>query len=380
MPQFGRFLVGLIVIGAAGTAGVMGTGFAVPQEPESSGQAAKPVVIAHRGSSGMRPEHTLEAYTLAIAQGADFIEPDLVITKDGILVARHENEISGTTDVATRPIFADRRTTKEIDGSKITGWFTEDFTLAELKTLKAKERLPEIRPQSVAYNGQYQIPTFQEVIDLAKKKSTETGRTIGVYPETKHPSYFRSIGLPLEKPLVAILRKNGWDTRDAPVYIQSFEVSNLKELKSQVGTKLVQLIDTGKLYDTRAAGMTYEAMQTPKGLAEIATYAAGIGPSKDLIIPRKPDASLDTPTTLVRDAHAAGLVVHPWTFRSENLFLPKSFRRGEPGAEFNRQKGDFAAEYWAFRKLGVDGFFSDYPADARAALDTPHMSIGSPFR
>ncbi len=248
-----------------------------------------PIVIGHRGASGLRPEHTLAAYELAIAQGADYIEPDLVATKDGVLVARHENEISGTTDVAERPEFSDRKTTKVIDGATITGWFTEDFTLAELKTLRAKERIPDLRPGNTAFNGQFEIPTLQEVIDLAQRKSAELGRTIGIYPETKHPSYFDSIGLSLEEPLVETLNQNGYIGLNAPVFIQSFEVGNLQQLNQLTDVPLVQLFGgaTDQPYDFVLQGdtRTYGDLTQPNALATIASYANGIGPSKRLIVP-----------------------------------------------------------------------------------------------
>jgi glycerophosphoryl diester phosphodiesterase len=324
-----------------------------------SKHARLPIVIGHRGASGYRPEHTLASYRLAIEMGADYIEPDLVSTKDHVLVARHENNITATTDVADHPEFADRKTTKVIDGVSITGWFTEDFTLAELRTLRAKERLPDIRPANTAFDGLYQIPTFQEVIDLAKR------RHVGIYPETKHPTYFRSIGLPLEEPLVQALRANGYRGRNAPVFIQSFEVGNLQRLNRMTNVPLVQLIDaTGKPYDFVVSGdpRTYADLITPAGLAEIATYADGIGPNKDLIVPRDAQNRLTSPTTLVRDAHRAGLLVHPWTFRRENTFLPEDFRQGNPASPVYLQAtGDFPAELRLFYKLGVDGLFSDNP-------------------
>ena len=330
-----------------------------------SKRAPLPIVIGHRGASGYRPEHTLASYELAIQMGADYIEPDLVSTKDHVLVARHENDISGTTNVADHVEFADRKATKVIDGVAVTGWFTEDFTLAELKTLRAKERLPDIRPANTAFDGLYQIPTFQEVIDLAKRSQ------VGIYPETKHPTYFRTIGLPLEEPLVQALRANGYRGRNAPVFIQSFEVGNLQQLNRMTNVQLVQLIDaTGKPYDFVVSGdpRTYADLVTPAGLAEIATYADGIGPNKNLIVPRDAQNRLMAPTTLVRDAHRAGLVLHPWTFRRENTFLPEDFRQGNPASPFYLQAtGDFPAELRLFYKLGVDGLFSDNP-DAAVAV------------
>lgn len=334
----------------------------------------RPLIIAHRGTSGMRPEHTLAAYELAIDQGADYIEPDLVMTKDSVLIVRHENEISGTTNVGELKQFADRRSTgRTIDGSSVTGWFTEDFTLAEIKTLRARERLLAVRKESATYNDKYPILTFQEVLDLVKRKSAEKGRTIGVCPETKHPSYFRSIRLPMEKPLADILTKNGYTGKNAPVFIQSFEVANLKELRTLTDVPLVQLISTtGRPYDWELSGnkKTYGHMLTPQGLAEIATYAQGIGPEKYLVITRGDGNTIGKPTTLVEDAHKAGLKVNPWTFRSENIHLPSDLRKGEPGPEYIRSKGDFAAEYKLFFALGVDGLFTDFPADAIAAWES----------
>lgn len=320
---------------------------AVREQPASE----HPLVIAHRGASGERPEHTLLAYARAIEQGADFIEPDLVPTKDGVLVARHENNIADTTDVAAHPEFASRKTTKSIDGVAVTGWFTEDFTLAELKTLRARERLPQFRPENTRYDGQAEIPTLEEVIALARDASATSGRTIGIYPETKHPSYFASIGLPLEARLIARLAAVGWDRADAPVFIQSFEVDNLRRLRATTQVRLIQLIGpSGGPADQ--PGTTYAAMVTPEGLAAIARYADGIGVEKSLILPAG-----GAPTRLVADAHAAGLKVHPWTFRAENFFLSPAFRTdGGP-----RAHGRLADEIAFFLAEGVDGFFTDYP-------------------
>ena len=323
-----------------------------------------PIVIAHRGASGSRPEHTLAAYELAIAQGADFIEPDLVPTKDDVLVARHENAIAETTDVAAHPEFASRRTTKTIDGQTITGWFVEDFTLAELKTLRARERLPKLRAGNTAYDGKYEIPTLAEIIALAKRRTQETGRTIGIYPETKHPTYFASIGHPTDDRLVAELRKAGWDSADAPVFIQSFEVKNLQHLHGITQVRLIQLM-AGEGGPADGAAPSYAAMLTPAGLRQIATYAYGLGPDKGQLWQG------DAPTTLVADAHAAGLKVHPWTYRAENVFLPARFRRGDDPATH----GDVAGEIRAAIGLGIDGFFTDYPLigveTRRAVKDHP---------
>jgi glycerophosphoryl diester phosphodiesterase len=299
---------------------------------------AQPLVIGHRGASGYLPEHTLPAYLLAIEQGAHFIEPDLVMTKDGVLVARHENEISQTTDVAARPQFAGRRTTKTIGGKSLTGWFTEDFTLAELKTLRAKERIPGLRPASARHDGRYEIPAFSEVLDLVKSR-----QDVGVYPETKHAAYFASIGLAPEEPLVRLLHQHGFRGKDARAFIQSFDAASLKKLARLTEVPLIQLIGSRDRYD----------------LADIASYARGIGPDKNLLIPRAPDGSLGTPTSLVRDAHARGLLVHGWTFRAENHFLPKEFRADAgPGA-----LGDMAGELRRFLDLGMDGYFTDHPGN-----------------
>ncbi len=317
------------------------------------------IIIAHRGASGERPEHTLAAYDLAITQGADFIEPDLVLTKDAVLVARHENEISETTDVASRPEFAARKTTKIIDGQRFSGWFTEDFTLAELKTLRAKERLPLLRKANMAYDGQFEIPTFAEILALAKARSAEMGRVIGVYPETKHPSYFAAIGLPHEGPLLSDLGRYGYSGKSDPVFIQSFEVGNLQALRGKTQLRLIQLMDSeGGPADQ--PGMLYAEMAKPDGLRAVAVYADGIGPNKGMVIPRDMLGNLGKPTTLVADAHAVGLAVHPWTFRRENFFLPLGQKSGvNPAAH-----GDLVAEIRAFLAAGVDGLFSDNVAEA----------------
>ncbi|MBM7491057.1 glycerophosphoryl diester phosphodiesterase [Micromonospora luteifusca] len=326
----------------------------------------RPIVIGHRGASGYRPEHTLEAYRLAIRMGADYIEPDLVSTSDGVLVARHENEISGTTDVAARPEFATRKATKTIDGVAVTGWFTEDFTLAELKTLRAKERLPQARVPNTAFDGRFEVPTLQEVIDLARAEGRARGRTIGIYPETKHPSYFASIGLPLEEPLLRVLRHNKLDRKNSPVFIQSFETANLRRLSRLTDVKLIQLLDaTGRPYDFTVAGDTrsYQDLASPAGLKWIAGYADGIGANKNLIVPRDAAGALLAPTNVVRDAHRERLLVHSWTFRAENQFLPMNFRIGtDPNA-----RGDITAEYELFLGLGLDGVFTDQPDTAVAA-------------
>ena len=345
-------------------------------------QSKGPIIIAHRGASAERPEHTLAAYERAIALGADYIEPDLVSTKDGVLVARHENEISGTTDVAVRPEFADRRATKRIDGREVAGWFTEDFSLAELKTLRARERLPMVRPENTAFDGRYTIPTLEDIIALARRKEAELGRTIGLYIETKHPSYFQSIGLPLEPELLRQLAAHGYEGREAPVFLQSFEVANLKALRAQTRLPLVQLMEVDSApWDRVLAGeaVRYADMATPAGLAEIAAYADAIGVQKEMLVPRTADNDIAQPTALVRDAHAAGLQVHVWTFRSENAFLPRRWQAG-PGlgaglgdgagaAVLPSGRGQAEAELELFLGLGVDGVFGDDPAVAVPVRD-----------
>ena len=324
------------------------------------------LVIGHRGASGYRPEHTLAAYELAIRQCADFIEPDLVSTRDGVLVARHENEISGTTDVAARPQFASRRTTKSIDGASISGWFTEDFTLAELKALRTVERIPDVRPQNVAYDGRFEVPTLQEVIDLARSSRTCAGKVVGIYPETKHPSYFDSIGLSMEEELVDVLHTNGYRGPRAAVFIQSFEVGNLLDLARMTRLPLVQLVNcSGRPADFVAGGdpRTYADLVTPEGLRFVASYAAGVGVCKDVLVPRNADGTLAAPSPVIADAHAAGLVVHGWTLRRENRFLPADFRRGTgPNAA-----GDMIGEARVFLAAGMDGFFTDNPDLGSAA-------------
>jgi glycerophosphoryl diester phosphodiesterase len=293
--------------------------------------SAPPLIIGHRGASGYRPEHTLEGYRLAAEMGADFIEPDLVSTKDGVLIARHENEIGGTTDAAVR--FPDRKTTKTVDGQAITGWFSEDFTLAEIKSLRARERLAS---RSHDYDGKFQVPTFDEVIELAQKLGRELGRPIGVYPETKHPTYFRGIGLPLEEALLASLGKHGWIEHDSPVFIQSFESGNLRELRRKTRVRLIQLV-------------SLPAQVEDAALKDVASYADGIGPEKRLVIPVDADGTVHPPTNLVARAHAAGLLVHIWTIRVDAPFLPAGYH------------GRAETEYEQFRDAGVDGLFTDFP-------------------
>jgi glycerophosphoryl diester phosphodiesterase len=327
------------------------------------------IVIGHRGASGYVPEHTLTSYFIAIQDGADYVEPDLVMTKDGVLVARHENEIGGTTNVAEHPEFVSRRTTRVIDGSAVTGWFTEDFTLAELKTLRARERIPDTRPSNTRFDGQFEVPTFEEILTLvhgvqgqrearAKQLGQPAPRRIGVYPETKHPTYFANAGLPMEELLVRTLERHGYKGRQGLAYIQSFEVANLKALSKMTQLPLVQLLEAeGAPYDFVAKHdpRTYADMMTPAGLAEIASYAQAIGPSKLSIIPRTAGDKLGAPTALVANAHAHGLLVHPWTFRAENAFLPVDLRHGDAPTAF----GDLQAELLPYLRAGIDGFFTD---------------------
>ncbi len=319
---------------------------------------AEPLIIAHRGASGERPEHTLASYERAIDQGADYIEPDLVLTKDGVLVARHENEIGGTTDVAAHPEFADRRTTRVIDGRDISGWFTEDFTLAELRTLRARERLPDLRPANRRFDGLFLIPTFEEILKLIRAKEAEVGRRIGLYPETKHPSYFAGIGLPHQAPLLALLDQYGYTNAADPVFIQSFEVGNLKALRAATRLRLIQLVEPeGGPADL--PGTSYADMLSVEGLGRIATYADGVGPALSLVL------APEGPTALVGRAHDAGLAVHPWTLRMENSFLPAQWQRPDDP----QGRGDFAGYVRAVAATGVDAMFSDFPAQARAALE-----------
>ena len=303
-----------------------------------------PIIIGHRGAPGHVPEHTLAGYRLAAEMGADYIEPDLVSTKDGVLIARHENEIGSTTDAEKK--FPDRKRTKDVDGMSITGWFSEDFTLAEIKTLRARERLDF---RSHGWDGQYEVPTFDDVIELAQQLGHELGRPIGVYPETKHPTYFRTIGLPIEDRLLASLSRHGWNASDAPVFIQSFE-TNLREIRPKTKVTLIQLIE-GKI-------------PTDAELRTIKSYADGIGPNTRLVIPAIKDGTLLPPTDLVARAHALGLLVHVWTLRSEPVFLSPSYH-GDPEAEFRQ-----------FRDIGVDGIFTDFPdAGARALRSRRSSSV-----
>lgn len=346
--------------------------------PHEKPLAPRVQVIGHRGAPAFYPEHTLASYARAIDDGADFIEPDLVMTRDGVLVSRHENEIGGTTDVANHPEFADRKTTKRIDGHEVSGWFTEDFTLAELKTLRARERLPALR--GTAHDGRFQILTFDEIIDFTAAESAIRGRVIGLIPEIKHSTYFRERGLPMETAVLTTLGAHAY-TRTAPVEIQSFETANLKFLHEKLGgadahrqhpnMRLLQLIDTPdrRPYDVAASGstLTYAQMMTPEGLRDVARYADAIGPPLEAIIPLTNENTLGTPTGLVHRAHAAGLEVHPYTFRPENRYLAREFQQGnDPNAAHT---AGLIAQIRVFLAAGIDAFFTDDPAAGRAAVE-----------
>ncbi|SES27608.1 glycerophosphodiester phosphodiesterase [Actinokineospora terrae] len=366
MPATRTIGVAVSALALLGVA-TMSTASATPdQGDDRHGHRATPLVLGHRGASGYRPEHTLASYELAARMGADYIEPDLVSTKDGVLVARHEPEIGGTTDVAKHQEFAARKATKVLDGVSVTGWWTEDFTLAELKTLRAVERIPDVRQRNTIYNGRFQVPTFQEVIDLSKRLSRELGRDVGIYPETKHPTYFQKLGLDLNPKVVEALNRNGLNRPGAKVFVQSFEVTNLQELSRKLRVPLIQLTSaSGAPYDFVASGdkRTYADLLTPAGLRGVAKYAYGIGPAKDQVIPRDAAGNLAQPTALVGNAHAAGLKVHPYTFRAENVFLPANLRSSAVPAEY----GDLFGELSAFWAAGVDGVFSDNPDIAVAS-------------
>ena len=319
-----------------------------------------PLLIAHRGASGYRPEHTLACYQLALDQGADYVEPDVVATADGELVVRHENEIGGTTDVASHPEFAARRTTKVVDGHRLTGWFTEDFTLAELKTLRAVERLPAVRPGNTVFDGHHPIATLAEVVALAARSQTTRGRRVGVLAEVKHATYFAGLGLGVEEPLLDALEAGGYAAAEDPVVIQSFETQVLRRLAAQTTVRLGQLVDdAGAPADLRARGdqRGFADLVTPSGLAEIAQYADVLGLSKDLIIPRDAWGRLLAPTPLVAHAHRVGLEVYGWTFRRENRYLPLQFRSSADPTGV----GDLRGEIATYLAAGMDSYITDNP-------------------
>jgi glycerophosphoryl diester phosphodiesterase len=320
------------------------------------------LVIAHRGASGYRPEHTAGAYRLATAQGADYLEPDLVATLDGVLVCRHENEISGTTDVAEHPVFADRKITKIVDGSPVTGWFVEDFTYAELRTLRARERMPALRARNTEYDDLEEIPTFDDVVAIARRESLRLGRPIGVIPEIKHPAYFRRLGLPLEELLAERILK--LELRDDEIMVQSFEPTSLRRLSVMTRVPLVQLIDSESApndFLRIGDGRTFADLIEPAGLREVATYAQVLAPHKDLVVPRTESGVLGEPTRLVDEAHRVGLRVQAWTFRAERRFLPAAT--------------DFPTELSRFAALGLQGLFTDHPDQAVAVLRKPALSV-----
>lgn len=329
----------------------------------------QPLVIAHRGVPGLRLEHTRPSYDLAIDSGADYIEPDVVASSDGQLIVRHENEIGSTTDVADHPEFADRRTVKRVDGVEKDGWFTEDFTLEELKTLHAKERIPDVRPGNVSLAGTESILTFDEVVAIAEDGYKRRGSQVGVYVETKHPTYFSGLGLDLNDLLVDALERLGLNHENAPVVIQSFESGNLQDLRKRTPLFLVQLVSPkGGPADFVARGdaRTYSDLMTAEGLAFVATYADAIGPHKSLVIGSDDAGNLDMPTGLVDRAHEAGLDVHIWTMRDENAFLPPNLRIGTERSDY----GDTLPEYLAFLDAGIDGMFSDFTQTAVRARQT----------
>lgn len=340
-----------------------------------------PVVFGHRGAAGYRPEHTAMGYRLGAQLGADYLEPDLVPTKDGQLVDRHEPEISQTTDVASHPEFADRRRTVTIDGVKTTGWFTFDFTLKELRTLRAVERIPDIRQHNTIYNGIDRIPTLQEDIDQVKALGEQYHRTIGIVPEIKHSTFFRSIGLPMEDRVLALLRKNGLNrTHPAiPTIIQSFEVSNLVYLHKHSPIPLVLLTTpTGAPADLVAKHdpRTYADLTSPAGLRQVAKYATWLGPDKAQIEPLDATTGrMKAPTSLIADAHRVGLKVVPYTFRNENSFLPADFDSDSNPADY----GDALAEDTLFYSLGIDGIFTDN-ADTAVQARSQWIAAGRPHR
>ncbi len=341
--------------------------------PERAGRpVVRPEVVGHRGASGYRPEHTLAAYELAAAQGADVIEPDLVSTKDGVLVVRHENLITDTTDVADRPEFADRKTTKVIDGRELTGWFTEDLTLAELKTLRAKERLPEVRPESASYDGMFEVPTLSEVLELRAELSAEHGRQIGVIPEIKHPTYFDSIGLSMEEGVVELLEEHRLNRPNAPATVQSFEFANLEDLNRNLGLKAPTVFLSGvdgAPYDSVAAGdglRDYDWYESAAGMRELrAAKIDVLGPALQQVITVAEDGTLGEETGFVGRAHDLGLEVVPYTFRAENQFLTVEFRSSEDPTAI----GDMVGMVQPFLDAGIDGLFTDQPDLGVEAVD-----------
>lgn len=366
-----RTLLGAAMLGAGGA--VLGLPGTARADAQQTGQDAKhgggglkglpvPTIIGHRGASGYRPEHTLGSYQLALDLGADIVEAgDLVPTKDGHIVCRHEPEIGGTTDVADHPEFASRKVTKVLDGVSLTGWFTEDFTLAELKTLRALERIPANRPHNTLYNGRWEIPTFEEVLHWQDEQTRKRGKQVWIYPETKHPTYFRALGLGLEERVAKLLKKHGKDKKNSPVILQSFEPTSIQRFNRLVDNPLVVLLSAANTrpwdFITTGDPRTVADLVKPAGLREIASYAQGIGPTLDLVIPKDSTGALTSPTTLVADAHAAGLILHPYTMRNENPFLPANFRKGTDADAY----GDAFGAYRTYFATGIDGVFTDNP-------------------
>ena len=321
------------------------------------------LVVAHRGASGYLPEHTLAAYRLAIELGADYVEPDVVMTRDGIPIARHESWLNATTDVASRPEFASRRRVQLIGGSELDGWFSEDFTLEEIRTLRATERWPDLRPDSAAENGRHLVPTLQEVIDLLVEVETADGKRIGIYPELKQPEYFEERDLDVVGTVIATLHRNGYRSQDDPALIQSFESAALREAAKVTDLRLMQLLWSDEPSEI-------DSMLRPHALREVAAYADGIGvPKYGFVIEPLADGPAGAPvgTGLVSDAHDAGLLVHVFTFRAENRFLPAQFR----AAGGDAAKGDLAGELELFVSAGIDGFFIDQPEVGRLVCDAP---------
>jgi glycerophosphoryl diester phosphodiesterase len=340
----------------AAAAPVLGGAVAAPAfAGQENHKPKQTLVVGHRGASGYRPEHTLASYELAARMGADYMEPDLVSTKDGVLVCRHEPEIGGTTNVAAHPEFAGRKRTVVLDGVSVTGWWTQDFTLAELKTLRATERIPGTRQHNTLFDGLFEVPTFQEMLDLRKRLSHELGREIGVFPETKHPTFFRGLGLELETPLVRTLRRNGLDRRGAKVFIQSFEAANLRTLAGHFRVEVPLVFLTSASGTPFNDPRSYADYLTPAGLKELSQFVDGIGPDKSQIIPRNADGTLGTPTALVPNAHRAGLKVIPYTFRAENSFLPAELKVGTDPNGY----GKAIDEQITFLRTGIDGLFTD---------------------
>ncbi|WHM39616.1 glycerophosphodiester phosphodiesterase [Streptomyces sp. BPTC-684] len=382
-----RTVLGAAVLGTA--AAGLPAAAASAQTRQEHGEARRhgtykdlpvPYVIGHRGTAGYRPEHTLGSYQHALDLGAHVIEQDLVPTKDGHLVCRHENDITATTDVADHPEFAARKATKTVDGVAVTGWFTEDFTLAELKTLRAKERLPAVRQRNTLYDGRWDVPTFEEVLQWAEREGRRLGRRIWLHTETKHPTYFRKLGLPLEDRVARLLRRYGRHRADSPQFLQSFEPSSIQRLSRLVDTPSVVLLSGKgtKPWDFVVSGdpRTTDDLVKPAGLKWIASYAQGIGPTLDLIVPKDAAGRLTKPTTLVADAHAHGLILHPYTMRNENAFLPADFRRGtDPNAY-----GDAFGAFKAYFATGIDAVFSDNADTALLAAADFRAKRQSPYR